>query len=111
MIGFGQDGKRKTNGLVYDSCLLYTSLAFPSECDAFKYTSGRGEVFICFHTDVLIGALGERGLHATYAKLRQTLLPPGILIPDCDGKVTRNIGGTRGVQISWTRLVEVLSHQ
>ena len=88
-----------------------THLAFPSQCDAFKYASGRGEVFICFHTDVLIGALGERGLHATYKELRQTLVPPGILIPDCDGKVTRNIGGTRGVQISWTRLVEVLSHQ
>ena len=86
-------------------------LAFPSQCDAFKYTSGRGEIFVCFHTDILMRTLEERGLHATYAKLRQTLLPPGILIPDCNGKVTRNIGGTRGVQISWTRLVEILSHQ
>ncbi len=86
-------------------------LAFPSHCDAFKYTSGRGEVFVCFHSNILMRTLEERGLHATYAKLRQTLLPPGILIPDCDGKVTRNIGGTRGVQISWTRLVDVLSHQ
>ena len=86
-------------------------LAFPSHGDSFKYTSGRGEVFVCFHSNILMRTLEERGLHATYAKLRQTLLPPGILIPDCDGKVTRNIGGTRGVQISWTRLVDVLSHQ
>ena len=88
-----------------------THLAFPLQCDAFKYTSGRGEVFVCFHTHILMRTLEERGLHATYKELRQTLVPPGILIPDCDGKVTRNIGGTRGVQISWTRLVEVLSHQ
>lgn len=86
-------------------------LAFPSQCDAFKYTSGRGEIFVCFHTDILMRTLEERGLHATYKKLRQTLVPPGILISDCDGKATRNIGGTRGVQISWTRLVELLSHQ
>ena len=86
-------------------------LAFPLQCDAFKYTSSRKEVFVCIHTDILMQALEERGLHPTYKKLRQMLVPQGILISDCDGKVTRNIGGVRGIQISWTRLVEFLSHQ
>ena len=90
---------------------LSTRLAFPAQCDAFKYTSNRGEVYVCFHTDTLLGALEERGVYIIITKLRQVLLPRGILVAGSKNEATRNIGGIRGIQISWTRLLEFLPCQ
>lgn len=84
-------------------------LAFPPQCDGFRYSKRDGTVYLCFHTAPFLHALEHREIFLTLHELKQNLAPLGIFIRGSCGEATRNINGERGIMLNWTRLVEVSS--